>query len=67
MSDDELEENLRYLESHGYPLTAAERETIKWGNFVVRLSSRQGTIMPDFEALYRRKAKLDGKLRDPRR
>jgi hypothetical protein len=31
-------------------------------DFMRRLKKRQGTIMPDFDALYRRKAELD----DPR-
>ena len=66
MSDDVLEELLRDLESQGYPLTAAERETFKWAVFIMRLNSRQGTIAPDFESLYQRKAKLDAKLRAPR-
>ena len=30
--------------------------------FIERLMTRQGTTIPDFDALYRRKAELDSKL-----
>ena len=33
-------------------------------DFMRRLKSRQGTIMPDFEESYRRQAELDGKFHD---
>ena len=33
-----------------------------YGDFVQRLTDRQGTILPDFEYLYDRRGKLDGKL-----
>jgi hypothetical protein len=58
MSDDELEENLRYLESHGYPLTAAERETIKWGNFIVRLSLVRKVMLNKFNCRFKHRIRL---------
>ncbi len=33
--------------------------------FMRKLMRRQGTSMPDFEALYKKKAELDRKLSDP--
>lgn len=33
-------------------------------DFADRLAARQGTFMPDFDALYRRKAELDGESHD---
>ena len=36
------------------------REELEMMAFAERLAARQGTFMPDFDALYRRKAELDG-------
>ena len=42
------------------------REELELVEFANRLAARQGTFMPDFEALYRRKAELDGDTYAPR-
>jgi hypothetical protein len=38
---------------------------LEWDAFAVQLIERQGTAMPDFDALYKIKAKLDGRLSAP--
>ena len=37
----------------------------KSASFSEKLKTRQGTIMPDFEALYKKKADIDRRLSDP--
>jgi hypothetical protein len=54
--------------AHAYP-EAVQRartpEELEMLAFADRLAARQGTFIPDFDALYKKKANLDGKLTDP--
>jgi hypothetical protein len=49
-------EDIFGVESHGAMPAAVNCPILQLNE---RLRTRQGTIMPDFDALYRRKAKLD--------
>jgi hypothetical protein len=81
MSDDaDWLEALRRIEHEiGRPLSLKERESLDNARpgferaiardssltFMAWLMARQGTIFPDFDALYRKKAELDKRLLDP--
>ncbi len=73
MSEDNLESLVKAYEAKlGRSLTAQEFKEFVYAwnearqlpnayeKFAHRLKARQGTSMPDFDALYRRKAELDG-------
>jgi hypothetical protein len=71
MSDDEIGIRSKYGDEHDdWPVKRGGALDAlvfaKWREFVSRLIDRQGTVAPDFEALYRRKAELDRKPHDPR-
>jgi hypothetical protein len=60
-SEKSVAESMRELELLGREPTPEEQVML---DLVDRLSTRQGTVMPDFDALYKRKAELDHKRPD---
>lgn len=57
-----IEENLKRIEQGSMESFGPTPEQSEMIAFVYRMMTKQGTMMPDFAALYRKKAELDRKM-----